>query len=1025
MSARACRWGWIAGLVLVAAGALACGPRIPEGRYTCNPADPGSCPAGWSCRPTGPSTGYCYETPGDGGADADADVDADADGDAEVEDAADDGDGDEGTVCDPATCNDGNLCNGEEVCTADDRCVATRPPEPGTACTTPAGVEGTCQLEVCRPLTCGNGTVESGEDCDDGNLVGGDGCEPHCVFSCRLSSECDDGEECNGEESCTGHACRPGTPLANGTVCGDGLVCLDGACVSGGCGDGVVAGAEECDDANDVDGDGCDGDCTWTCEGDDECNDLRLCNGTETCDTGRHVCLAGTPAGDGTPCTTSEGLDGACRGGLCAPDTCGNGAPETGEECDDGNLVPDDGCEADCTWTCEGDPECADTRFCNGAETCDVGTHTCAAGTPPAEGTPCDRDGDPLTRDLCLGGFCTLSSCGDLWVDDARGEQCDDGNATAGDGCEADCSWTCETSADCDDLDACSGTETCNTGTHVCRAGTPLPDGTDCTTAGGAAGRCRSGVCAREGCGDGTVQTGEECDDGNTIAGDGCETDCQYSCHAPADCNETPDNVCTDDACISVAGGQACAHSPNTVPCNDGSLCTSDDACAGGVCAGIRIDGDGDTYGPGADCGGDCDDTRAAVHPGGTEFCNGLDDDCAGTTDDGTGMFCALGSSRGCVTTGPGGSCGGTETCTDACAWSGVCELAATDSCNGSDDDCDGLTDEGFECAMGASGTCSGSCGGSGTRTCGASCTWGACVVPEVACNDCDDDADGKTDEGFWCPVEPAPTTADLYAIDGRASDAAWAVGDGVILRWNGSAWNTVTGGAGRVLRSVWAGPAGTAWAVGDAGLILRWDGSAWTPETSGTTVALNGVWGLSAADVWAVGELDGPKARTIHRDASGTWSKVSINTTNILRGVWGAATDLVFASADSGFVALWNGDRWTLTDTGASVDLLAIDGSSAADVWVVGVNGVTRHWTGTSWAAVPSGATTTWRGLWAASATLAWVVGDGGAIRRWDGTAWSASSSGSAAQLNGVWGATATEVWAVGNNGVILRWRE
>jgi len=31
----------------------------------------------------------------------------------------------------------------------------------------------------------------------------------------------------------------------------------------------------------------------------------------------------------------------------------------------------------------------------------------------------------------------------------------------------------------------------------------------------------------------------------------------------------------------------------------------------------------------------DCDDTRATVHPGGSEVCNGLDDDCDGLTDEG------------------------------------------------------------------------------------------------------------------------------------------------------------------------------------------------------------------------------------------------------------------------------------------------------------------------------------------------------------------------------------------------------
>jgi hypothetical protein len=57
-------------------------------------------------------------------------------------------------------------------------------------------------------------------------------------------------------------------------------------------------------------------------------------------------------------------------------------------------------------------------------------------------------------------------------------------------------------------------------------------------------------------------------------------------------------------------------------------------------------DSDGDSFGldgteamlcgPGrVDAGGDCNDFDALMHPGATEVCNGLDDDCDGTVDDG------------------------------------------------------------------------------------------------------------------------------------------------------------------------------------------------------------------------------------------------------------------------------------------------------------------------------------------------------------------------------------------------------
>ncbi|GMV38724.1 MAG: hypothetical protein AMXMBFR64_04400 [Myxococcales bacterium] len=50
------------------------------------------------------------------------------------------------------------------------------------------------------------------------------------------------------------------------------------------------------------------------------------------------------------------------------PTLCGNGSPDTGEECDDANDTPGDGCEPDCTKT----PVCGDGKLGKGEE-CDDG----------------------------------------------------------------------------------------------------------------------------------------------------------------------------------------------------------------------------------------------------------------------------------------------------------------------------------------------------------------------------------------------------------------------------------------------------------------------------------------------------------------------------------------------------------------------------------------------------------------------------------------------------------------------------
>jgi cysteine-rich repeat protein len=46
-----------------------------------------------------------------------------------------------------------------------------------------SGEQGAYRLDVTfTPSVCGNGAVEAGEECDDGNIVAGDGCSAQCAF---------------------------------------------------------------------------------------------------------------------------------------------------------------------------------------------------------------------------------------------------------------------------------------------------------------------------------------------------------------------------------------------------------------------------------------------------------------------------------------------------------------------------------------------------------------------------------------------------------------------------------------------------------------------------------------------------------------------------------------------------------------------------------------------------------------------------------------------------------------------------
>lgn len=132
---------------------------------------------------------------------------------------------------------------------------------------------------------------------------------------------------------------------------------------------------------------------------------------------------------------------------------CGNGRVEVGEDCDDGNTAFGDGC----------------TGGAGGTGAClSEGEGTCGYVTAPE----CNRD----KRCAWVGGTCIKTSiCGNSRLD--VGEDCDDGNARSGDGCNSTC-------------------------------------------------RHEGSVAGASTCGNFTREAGEDCDDGNLDPTDGCNQIC-------------------------------------------------------------------------------------------------------------------------------------------------------------------------------------------------------------------------------------------------------------------------------------------------------------------------------------------------------------------------------------------------------------------------------------------------------------------------------------------------------------------
>ncbi len=318
---------------------------------------------------------------------------------------------------------------------------------------------------------------------------------------------------------------------------------------AGTCGDGIVQTfrGEVCDDGNTSDGDLCSSLCVPT-----ECGDGAV-NPGEACDDGNtdnndgcsSACIP-EECGDGITQDSEECDDGntndedGCNTECVVPPLCGDGLIQIGEECDDGNTVDDD----DCTTTCE--------------------LNLCGDGViQPELGEQCD-DGNTTSNDGC-NSECGTELCGDNVLQEDRGEHCDDGNTLSGDGCNAGCfieycgdgvvqphlGERCDSSSGCSEectyLSVCGDGEVnpgelCDDGETVdgdgCSAtciSESCGDGVlqvalaeDCDDGNNVDGDGCSSFCARELCGDAILHDGEGCDDGNTQSGDGCSDDCVF-----------------------------------------------------------------------------------------------------------------------------------------------------------------------------------------------------------------------------------------------------------------------------------------------------------------------------------------------------------------------------------------------------------------------------------------------------------------------------------------------------------------
>ncbi len=237
-----------------------------------------------------------------------------------------------------------------------------------------------------RSLTwCGDGIVQSGEQCDDGNQSNTDSCTNVCKNPVcgdgfvQLGEQCDDGNRVNNDQCST-------------------------ACVSAWCGDGIVQIGEYCDDRNQFDNDGCSNACQKPAcsDGLDNDGDTLIDALDPGCTRWVSVAMAYDPKLNNERNICDYGLSGsnAC---YCAINT----------DCE-GDQFVDYGTREECAVetyndvsrkVCKPVPQCRDARDNNGngkknfcepdgsnAATCDLGCRT--PDDPSEDYDACTTDSD-------------------------------------------------------------------------------------------------------------------------------------------------------------------------------------------------------------------------------------------------------------------------------------------------------------------------------------------------------------------------------------------------------------------------------------------------------------------------------------------------------------------------------------------------------------------------------------------------------------------------------------------------------
>ena len=595
---------------------------------------------------------------------------------------------------------------------------ATRNPDQPEVCNE---LDDDCDEAIDEVDADGDGSPGCGEDCNDDSADQYPGHEEVCD---AVDNDCngtvDDGFDVDGDgvTSCLGD-CRDDLPE-------------------------VYPGAQElcdgedndCDDFIDEDFDQ-DGDGVRTCDTPPDCDDTNASvypGAQELCDGLDHDCngVAGSADQDGDGWAACQG-DCNDQAGFIHP-----GADEVCDEADNNcNGVTDEGFDndSDGVTSCGGDCDDLDAgifpgnpEVCDGADQdCDEqvdedfdldndGFTTCSLPVPDCDDT--DFTVRPDANEVCDG------------VDNQCDGVVDEGFDLDGDG------WA-PCVGDCDDTNPAvspGAFELCNGSDDNCNG--VVDEGYDNDND-------NYSTCTGD-CDDSEPSVNP---DGTEVC-DGLDNNCDLAVDEPFDADGDTATTCGPDG-LPGTSDDDCNDSIATVFPGALEVCDGLDSNCDGFLPPVETDSDADTI-PSCQaicepedtsplCVGDCDDNDADNWPGNTEVCDAGDNDCDGVPDEGFDL-----DLDGVTTCGADGAF---STADDDCDDADPLNAGPfAEACDGADNDCDGVVDNGYDLDGDGVTTCAGDCDDNDpTAYPGAAQT---CTAVDNDCDgvagDLDDDGDGS-----------------------------------------------------------------------------------------------------------------------------------------------------------------------------------------------------------------------------------------------------------------------------------------